>query len=368
MCRDYKAKKVFSSTHPETMKTLLSIFYDDAISTTRRAAVCRPLSQGLLLESDDTILSVIAKATQFLAMDSNPNLQLGVMQMFPGPILTRLRTGEQSRVLKVYLELVASAKDYNVRFSAVKMLKEYSILKSVAWKIAAIPDALPKLLHAFISKDAPIETLSGNLLFSLSCVPENRMKVGAIEGCLEGLGDIIANMKGTWQAIDNKEDRRKLKARASIAAGILGELSLENQLRENIAPVPGLEEGLLFLELVEVATNEYHRGKKWYLPINSTSALAMLRLNPPELPTLDCILEARGGPLSLAFSLPDLYFNIYWTRVEALTRMGAYKEALQNLDLARHYADKIQNWSDELVHIGDPWIFNGPRDGATILR
>lgn len=68
--------------------------------------------------------------------------------------------------------------------------------------------------------------------------------------------------------------------RSSQAPGVLGELAFDDDLKEIIAPLPRLEEGLLFLQVIEISGLEANSHRDWYEPISSTKALTILFLNP----------------------------------------------------------------------------------------
>ncbi|CAM6125629.1 unnamed protein product [Calypogeia fissa] len=193
---------------------------------------------------------------------------------------------------------------------------------------------------------------------------ETALKLGTIEGIWEGLVGILAKIEGRWrQGIELRKHayQCRLEKRAHFAANILRSLALEDDIQGIRPSLYLVEDGLLFLQLVEMA--RHYDGLMAYSPTqksfyfqhySSTRALAVLCANPSAPRSVD-FLELRdlfvGHPsdecptnnATMSSTAVDIcYTSLYWTRVQVSTRMKSYNVALKNLDLAHHHLAQIK--------------------------
>ncbi|CAM6091706.1 unnamed protein product [Calypogeia fissa] len=368
--RDYRDdhSRTFSLAHGETMNALLDLLHGDEVSTEQLAAVIRVLPRVLRYEGESTIRAVIAKCAKLLTVHSDISVQKAILRTVAIDYSKRVRVikvivemAEVPSLLKDFVVLLCSAKDLMVQARAGQTIYSYSSYKRSALQISTIPDILQVLFNFFVS-DAARQGHAGRILTCLSRVKEIRVELGAVEGIWEGLVDILAKMEGRWRS--KEKALWKLEKQAFPAARILSNLALEEDLRESRPSLSCVEDGLLFLQLVEMARHQaqlmrftlrHPKGSYFDQHYSSTRALAVVYSDPSKprsadiqvlcdsfiqnFPSLECPSTPKATMTSAAVEI--CYFTLYWTRVQLYTRMRSYPEALTNLDLAQDHLSLI---------------------------
>ncbi|CAM6111170.1 unnamed protein product [Calypogeia fissa] len=342
------SKSSFSSIHKadstdvETLRALLTLYFEKFIST------------------GDAIVKVGEKIRELLAMDPSLCVQFAIVKFlsyFSRVSIVAIRAlTEFPGLLDFLLELLVSANNEEVRACAGEIFICFSGDRLFASKIVAIPRALERLAHLFFSGD-PLQRVPCQaklILVALSSILKNKVPFAEIEGFSEGLVQILANIKVAWQATSDHKERNILEARAYAAATILSNLALDKELKEAIKPpLPGVEEGLRFLQNIEMSSvSAAFLSRKALHPIQSTRALTILysdRLDeiltdlPGTVLELTSHHESDPSPSTLKSLVGAVYFSVYWTRLGAFLDMGAHRQAIASLDLADQYLDELLN-------------------------
>ncbi|CAM6084431.1 unnamed protein product [Calypogeia fissa] len=180
------------------------------------------------------------------------------------------------------------------------------------------------------------------ILDALACIPDERRQFREVEGGLEGLRDILHNIERAWRGGCENNFRCELEKRACLAARILGKLALDKELRETIALLPGVQEGLLFLQIIEMWKSGIHSDSV----CNSTRALTIIYVNfeyarlacPQAVEELQRVLcsDQFSSSKRMAVHEEEVYATVYCVRALAHVKVGAHDEALADLDVASH--------------------------------
>lgn len=157
-----------------------------------------------------------------------------------------------------------------------------------------------------------------------------------------------------------------------MAAELLGNLALTKELRSRIAALPGVVEGLLILQPIQIARSKVYSHcnlahspyshnsiaidrsslhRLWDLDhtfcLFSTRALTILNTIEAQVsesidhpPPFSHLLEVYpGGLWSPKSGIPHVWF--YWSRIQALREMEMYRKALPDIDLATHNIQQV---------------------------
>ncbi|CAM6115237.1 unnamed protein product [Calypogeia fissa] len=322
----YKRDIMFSEAYGDTTQTLLDLFRNNAISMEARRTAITALLRVLDYESDDTILNFAAEYVKLFARESNSNLRdVGTHAFMHNSNNTIFTVAEFSGFLET-------------RFDQVGMhYSMHSITSRGILTVAEFPGI-------------------SETLFEVLVVPGNGVEVKESAGmviinfCIwDGLKGILTKLEEAWRATNGDHWKMKeVQNHASQAAIILGYLGLKRDLRDAIALFPGISEGLLFLQLIEISGHsDHHFDEDRHTNIyyySSTRALIILyseELGDPRatgLPPVGDVLQVFScseGNTSLPFWKDNNvnYFGLYWTRVLAYRELGSYAEALKILEV-----------------------------------
>lgn len=209
------------------MKTLLALLQSPSTETDRRIHVISSLAEILPYETDDIIRDVVEKWKKILAPgDSEPTLQLACMEAFcrawrqlelvearPAVFVSKSRARARDiavgvwelllPILKLLLPILVSGKNSQLREAAAQCLWAGLRLKVFSNDLKFFPgdlsDTLKVLFDAFFANevhDGARHLYIGSILAEFSRVPENGTEICAVQGALEGLVAILANLDG----------------------------------------------------------------------------------------------------------------------------------------------------------------------------
>ncbi|CAM6084438.1 unnamed protein product [Calypogeia fissa] len=261
-------------------------------------------------------------------------------------------------LLETLATLLLSANDHEVQVTAGHTIMGLCFWEIAALRVAAIPNILRMLFDLFLSQDAHPATQSsaGAILDALACIPEERRRFREVEGGLVGLRDILHKMEGAWRGTGEESLRCELENRACLAARILGELALDTELRKTIASLPGVQKGLLFWQVIEMSKSGIMEltifgGSRWGSDCYSTRALTIIYVNSEDarlacspalerLPGVFCS-DQFSSSKEMAAHEEEVYATVYWVRAVAHVEVGAYEEALADLEVASPHLDRF---------------------------